>query len=294
MALEIPFASRDQANAARDEFEDHLAEIDDSRKKAVAVVEDAEAAVREMQFQAADGLADVETGYNPAEVELTAAEEQRLDFAETSYVEAKAAKAAAIEEGVSDFAAYFDPTLSLDENREVFREGARDSVGRRLDEEPSEIQRMAGHYRSAQSGREEHAIKGVRQGSGEARQALRQMGWSPQEINEIVATGQVEAALTPGSTVRLSTGHKITPREWARAKRSHEHRRVNAQNADEGRAAPVTSDVEKWREHPDQYDYPGVDTRRPIDEFVQEQELDEFRTLTNRLWTWQPGTGRGL
>lgn len=101
-------------------------------------------------------------------------------------------------------------------------------------------------------------------------------------------------ALSPGSTVVLSTGHKVTPREWATAKRSHEHRRRRSQYVDEGRQAPVTTDVDKWRRHPDRYDYPGVDTRRPVSEYLQEEDREEFRSLTHRLWTWQPGSGRGL
>lgn len=299
MVAEIEFGTRADAMAAREEFEEQLADIDDAREKGVALVEDAEQQVRELQSRAAESRDWAEGGFNPAEMELAPHEAEALDFSETSYVEALAGKAAAAEAGVSDFQAYYDPDLTVGENRERFEAMKTHpevalAGGERLDAEPTQQEMMAEGYRTAQRGRQEHAIKGVQQGSEEARQALREMGWSPAEIREIEATGQVEAALTPGATVHLSTGHEITARDWATAKRSHEHRRVGAQNADEGRKAPITTDVEKWRRHPNRFDYPGVDTRRPMAEFLTDEDREEFRELGHRLWTWQPGTGRGL
>lgn len=292
--IEVEFASIGEARAARAEFEDHLAEVDDWRRKSVALVEDAQAEAEELSMQASDGLADIETGYNPADVDLTPAEKNRLDFSQVSPIEARAAKAAAQGAGVDDFISYYDPELTLDENRTNFQRAVREERGRRHDEQRSDTQRLAGAYRAEQRGIEQHAIKGARQGSQAAKDELRKLGWSPAEIKEIVATGQVQAALTPGSTVVLSSGHKVTPRQWAKAKRSHEHRRVRSQYTDEARQAPVTTDYEKWRKNPDRYDYPGVDTRRPVDAYLKDEDREEFNSLTRRLWTWQPGTGRGL
>jgi hypothetical protein len=293
-AREIDFGSMDVASGVREEFEDFIADVDDRRQHTVAVRDDAGDVLGDMAMQAADSLADMETGYNPADVELTRTERQRLDFGETSYVEAKAAKAAAHNAGVDDFISYYDPELTVGENQSVFERAAREERGRRSDERRSDTQRLAGAYRAEQQGIEQHAIKGAKMGHQEAISELRSMGWSPAEIDEIVATDQVQAALTPGATVHLSNGMTTTPRQWSRAKRSHEHRRVRSQYADEARQAPVTTDYEQWREHPDKYDYPGVDTRKPVGEYLADEDRKEFTSLTRRLWTWQPGTGRGL
>ncbi len=291
---EIEFASIDEARDVRDEFGSLLAEEDNWRKKTVSLAESAGMEAEDLAMRAADGMADLETGYNPADVGLTAHEKRRLDFSKVSAVEAKAAKAAARDAGVDDFISHYDPDLTVDENRTLFGQAAREERGRRMDQQRSNTSRLADAYREEQRGIEKHAIEGVKRGSAAAKSELREMGWSPGEIREIVSTGQVRAALTPGSTVRLTNGMKVTPRRWAKAKRSHEHRRVNAQNADESRQAPVTTDYDKWHRDPDRYDYPGVDTRRPVDSYLDSEDRDEFTSLTRRLWTWQPGTGRGL
>jgi NAD-dependent DNA ligase len=55
--------------------------------------------------------------------------------------------------------------------------------------------------------------------------------------------------------VDLENQDKVRSTHNARSQRSDKARRVDERNR-----APITTDVEKWRESPDEFDFPGVDT----------------------------------
>jgi hypothetical protein len=55
-------------------------------------------------------------------------------------------------------------------------------------------------------------------------------------------------------------GVEFDRRDRIAASELHDERSMEAQRVDEQRAAPVTSDLEKWSSSPDEFDYPGVDT----------------------------------
>jgi len=42
----------------------------------------------------------------------------------------------------------------------------------------------------------------------------------------------------------------------------HQDRSERAQNTDERKKAPIADGPEEWASHPDQYDWPGIDTPR--------------------------------
>lgn len=73
-------------------------------------------------------------------------------------------------------------------------------------------------------------------------------------------------------------------RDRIAASEIHDERSPKAQRVDERRGAPVTTDLDKWASNPDEFDYPGVDTKP---EFAGESDLNTFsgslESLSGRL-----------
>lgn len=302
MSQALDFGSREAANYARDAYD-----LEGDRRFKSINLQAAEIESRELDElvgMAAESRLDRQSAGGQAA--LTQAEKQRLDFAEVDFFSAASAKATLQQQGVEDWMAVFDSSLTLDEAKglsgakaqrnlrrqldemgdaaAVGRTAARDPTGRRergLSEATDEM--LARGFQRSQSELEQHAVEGVRAGHAEAKAELRRMGWSEPDIQEIVATGQVEAALTPGQAVRLSNGMKTSPRNYSRARRAHAERSARAQQVDERLQAPRTTNYDRWRSAPSRYDFPGVDTVRPLSGFFDnEGQYQAFRQAANR------------
>lgn len=282
--IELDFGARDVANEVRDDLEDFVAGTPDRRTTTVELKPETPDPVLEM----ATGRAAVtreERATGVGGVGLTKGEKSRIDFTEVSPVAARQAKGKAAEKGVGDFVGAFDPTLSVEENEEIFEQASRETSGGR-DAQPSVQERQAKAFKSSESNIMEHARKGVRHGSKQAEEELRRRGVDEAEIRQLKRGSA--GVLDRRTKVLFPDVGEVTPAEWAAAKRSHEHRRVEAQRSDESKSADtVVSDFDKWRKNRERFDFPGVDTQRSVRSYLEPEKADEFSELTSDLWKWQ-------
>lgn len=284
MAFEIEFGSRGAANEVRGEFEEHIAGEPDRRTKTVAIEEGAPEQVMEQATGKAAVTREERSTGLPG-VELTETEKKRIDFTKVSAVEARQAKAKAVEKGVGDFVSFFDQEATVGEHEEIFEQAARESSGGR-DARRSVQERHAEAHKASESEMLKHARKGVKHGSKKAERELRRRGVSEEEIRRLKR--QPAGRLDRRTKVLFPDVGEISPQEWAEAKRSHEHRRVEAQRSDENkRAQRVVADVDEWKEAPGKRDFPGVDTQRSVSSWLDDEQAEEFTELTDELWKWQ-------
>jgi hypothetical protein len=107
------------ARAIREKYRDLLADSDDARTTVVHVTSWAlDHWVDDMRRIAAE---DRDANETYGQARLTRHERSRLDFSETNLFHARSCKAIAVERGVGDWLAYYDPTLTVDEHRDVYR-----------------------------------------------------------------------------------------------------------------------------------------------------------------------------
>lgn len=179
---EIEFGRRQSAQEARELLpENALTEKYDGRHKTVEVQTDK---VPEAKLNRVSGLAADSKDHREnkaGQVPLTDAERADIDFTETTVPEARSAKGILMNEGVDDFTSYFDETLTVDEHREIAKKAARDSKGKRMDNQATSVEREANAFRRSQEELKDHAIKGARMGEEEAvRTLIDEIGMSPQ------------------------------------------------------------------------------------------------------------------
>ncbi|WP_439028429.1 hypothetical protein [Haloarchaeobius sp. DT45] len=190
---EIEFGSRDDANAFRGEHEEHLCPYDDRRKKVVTLVGDApDRVLDEAAVQAASSRDD--RGSRGGQIPLEDHERDRIDFSETNVLHARSVKGIAREAGVDDWTAFYDPTLTVDEHREVMNRAARDEQGDRLDQEASVDERLAG-VEEALDGQCDHAADHCAHGEAEACEFLVEgCGLSDDQVEAILSEGEGDPA----------------------------------------------------------------------------------------------------
>ncbi|WP_143421159.1 hypothetical protein [Halorubrum ezzemoulense] len=172
----------EEANRVRDELpDDALAVADDRRTAEITLTEDAPQAAVELAEAAAEDMVRELEGAGQAD--LTDAERQRIDFAETDIPTARAAKAAILDEGVDDWTAVWSEDLkTTQEAREAARNNRESIVGDRLDNDEgvSQTTTSAAQTRSEQ---ERQALKYAKQGDDSAREyLLEDAGWTADEI----------------------------------------------------------------------------------------------------------------
>jgi hypothetical protein len=139
----------------------------------------------ELEAMETRGEADQSTGQIP----LSDHERDEIDFskARASVPHARAVKAIAAEQGIDDWLAHYDPTLTVDEHRSTLEE-IQASGGRRMDaHEEREAQRHRDAARTAQSEQCDHAEDHCRHGDPEACEFLRDACGVPEErIDQIL------------------------------------------------------------------------------------------------------------
>lgn len=183
----ITFGAYDVASEVRDEHADHLDPSDDARTKTVTFDSDAPDRILELAERAAsESRAERESG--AGQVALTSAERDRIDFSEgrASIPHARSVKAIMLNEGVDDWTAFYDPTLTVDEHREVAEQAAQDVRGERLDAEESATQKEARAAARASAEECDHAEGFCKMGDPDACEFLREhCDVTEAEIDEI-------------------------------------------------------------------------------------------------------------
>jgi hypothetical protein len=143
MTDHVEFATKQAADAFREEHEEYLCSNDDRRLKTVAISSDApDQLLEEAAIEAAVTRAERD---GAGQLSLDDHERDAIDFSEgkANVPWARSVKAIMRAEGVDDWLAYADPTLTVDEHREVAKRAARDEKGDRLDAEDSVDDKLA-------------------------------------------------------------------------------------------------------------------------------------------------------
>jgi hypothetical protein len=200
----IEFGQREAATELRNELpDDALLESDDGREKTLEIDKSKldEDTLRRVEGKAAVSRDDAR-GDMHGQASLTDDERNRLDFTRTTVPEARTAKASLLAEGVSDWTAYFDPTLTTSEMADKAR-STQASGGERLDSADTERARDrqgAEMFRQVQSSRGKRARDGCEEGFEEAcDQLVEEFGYSRQEA-EALMMGRQPAQAGQGVT----------------------------------------------------------------------------------------------
>ncbi|WP_159900757.1 hypothetical protein [Salinirussus salinus] len=218
MSTKVEFGTRDAANSFRDEHEEHLCPVDDDRRrKTVALTSDTpEAVVEKARRQAEQARAERTEG--PGQIGLSDAEKDDLDFSETNIMHARSAKGIARGQGVDDWLAYYDPTLSVDEHREVYATAAKEGGGRRLDAEESATEKAGRAAAAAESEECDHAAGHCANGDPDACEFIReQCGMDP---DRVLARREPEPPEIPEKPAAVDGGEEITGQAAGAMKRA--------------------------------------------------------------------------
>ena len=108
------------ANDVRDRWPDAVVPADDRRSKRVTISGD----VLDKWRYAMERLGTVDEPESFGQRSLTDAERWRIDFTETNVFHARSCKAIGCGLDVDDWLAHYDPTLTVDEHRDVYERAA--------------------------------------------------------------------------------------------------------------------------------------------------------------------------
>ncbi|MFC7069501.1 hypothetical protein [Halobaculum lipolyticum] len=146
MSIGIEFGEKAAADRFREEYADHVCPIDDDRRmRTVHFVSDTpEHVLTYARAEADEGTAQREAD-GPGQAPLTDVEKRRIDFStgRANVPWARSIKALAEHYGVSDWTAYLDSTLTVDEHRQVMEEAGREGGGARDDADQRDAERQA-------------------------------------------------------------------------------------------------------------------------------------------------------
>ncbi|MHB9287348.1 hypothetical protein ACKVMT_09960 [Halobacteriales archaeon Cl-PHB] len=256
MSQRIEFGSREAADAAREQFGEYVCpEDDDRREKAVAFVSDApEQVIEQARLQAAEGQGEWEGG--AGQVPLSEAEKDRIDFGQdrANVPHARSVKGIARAEGVDDWLAYYDPSLTVDEHREVMADAATEGGGRRLDADDSAVAKAGEAAKTAQAESCDHARGHCKNGEPEACEFLQQTcGYSETEVEEILglADDRHQGDTEQTDLVTVGGGRfpemQVTPEEAGALRRAWRSYKAGVGTV-EGLLADLRSEVVRTRQ----------------------------------------------
>jgi hypothetical protein len=143
--------------------------------------------IEDARRQADQSRAARESG--PGQLDLTDHERDRIDFSKSraSVPHARSVKAIARDEGVDDWTAHYDTTLTVDEHRQVMEQAAQEGGGRRLDEETSATERAGQAAAQAEAGECDHARGHCEHGDPEACEFLKERcGFDDEDVDALV------------------------------------------------------------------------------------------------------------
>lgn len=227
MSWSAKFGSKDAADSAREDYSEHVCSVDDDKRhRTVWFASDTPDAVRDaIENDAMDSRGDGADG--PGQAPLTDAEKDRIDFSKrrANIPHARSVKAIAGSKGVSDWTAYYDHTLTVDEHREVMDDAAREGGGKRR-EDSEDVDAKAGRAaRRAKGEGCDHAKGHCENGDTDACEHLKQVcDYSESEVNRILSVDDRTDAYAESSTqIRLEyQGEEIsvTPEQAGALQRS--------------------------------------------------------------------------
>jgi len=145
MSFSIEFGTKDQADEIREGYDDYVCPVDDDRRlKEVAFV-DATPTQVEQDLETLAAADRAQRQGSGGQIPLSDGERNRIDFSKpgVNVPKYRAIKGIADSEGVDDWLAYADSTLTVDEHRDVMEEAAREERGQRMDAERTDEQRAA-------------------------------------------------------------------------------------------------------------------------------------------------------
>jgi len=271
----------------RGDLKPFLADSDSGREKTLKLKPNTpETVLQDVRGEAADTRKG--EGQQYGQVALTDEERERIDFSETNVPAARSAKAIAVGKGVDDFTSYFDPTLTVDEHRQVFedakREGGGPRGGRSRDSEGNFQERLAEAHNEIKANRLPRAKDSAFSGDTDAQAFV---------SDETGGVGGFDIGFRAGESGPVGFGA-----DFDRLQDRHEERSERAQTIDERRTAPVTRDPFEWLNAPAEHDFPGIDTVDPS-ELHAERSADARRadereraplTRNKEKWAKNPDT----
>jgi hypothetical protein len=168
---EIVFGDKETADEFRINYQEHICPDDDKRLKTVKFRSDTPQEVLDAAARiAADSRNDRDTGDGPGQPPLTDAEKARIDFSKdrANVLWASSIKGIAQSEGVDDWTAHVDPTLTVDEHWEIMEKAAREDRGSRNDQEVDLDEQLADANAVVESEQCDHAEGHCRHGDPDA------------------------------------------------------------------------------------------------------------------------------
>lgn len=131
MSFDVEFGTKSGADAARDEHAEYVCPVDDDRRlKTVSFVDDTPDRVRD-QLEAGAATGRAERAEGSGQADLTDAEKNRIGpfTGSNNYLKAASVKALLRDNGVSDWEAWYDSELSVDEHRSSVLPQAKQAGG---------------------------------------------------------------------------------------------------------------------------------------------------------------------
>lgn len=253
----IEFGLRDVANEVRDRVDPYLAADDSRRTKTIELRDDTpQSLIQRVQEEAADSRqAEADKS---GQASLTDNERRRIDFTRPgmNVPKARSIKGIARAEGVDDWIARSDFSLTVDENRRILKNaggGGRSGMGRT--QERTQLQRGA---RAKEQRRE--------QAEGAKNAAFR-------GDTEAIGFLDEERAFEDNLfDISLRSEGGPTGTDYERLEDAHGERPQRAQSMDERLSANVTRDPLAWAAAPGQLDFPGIDTVEPDELHAERSE----------------------
>ena len=188
MTERVEFGGKDVADTYREEYPEHICSEDDARLKTVAFTSDTpDWLLEQARLDATDGRG--ERAESTGQVGLTEHEKDDIDFSKdrANVPHARAVKGIAAGEGVDDWLAHYDPTLTVDEHRDVMESAALEGGGKRLDSDDSAAEKAGRAARTAQSEQCDHAEGHCEHGDEEACEFLRDAcGFEDSEVEALL------------------------------------------------------------------------------------------------------------
>jgi len=243
MSTNVDLERKQLADEFREQHSEYICSDDDARLTTVTFTSDApQWLLEDAGRQAADYRGEIED--TAGQVGLSDQERREIDFskARASMPHARSVKGIAASEGVDDWLAYYDPTLIVDEHREVMQRAARDESGRRMDSDDSAAVKAGEAARTAASEECNHAEGHCRNGNPDACEFLRERcGYEHDEIQEFLSGADDE-----NETVTVGEGAEqlnVSPETAGALKRSWQGYNGGVQQFKEA----LQEAMESWR-----------------------------------------------
>jgi len=261
--VSIEFGSREAANEMRDRVGQYLSRTDDRREATVrlksSTPDNIMERVKEASFKSREQRAKGAGKAKLSDKEQKSLKRQHDTFSWQQHgFEAMSAKAALQSEGVTEWQDYYEPGEGVESALAKVREAKS----------------------GAQQSRASIGVGGVRSDTDEQRNTGRRSRQAERASAERVKSAKAPAILDDDTDAReflqeeMAFGNdpfdvsvkgrrEATGRDVELVEERHQQRSERAQFVDETEAAPASSNPLEWSAHPDQYDFPGVDTIDP-------------------------------